>query len=102
MALSELETPTKITDTKSILSDRMEQVTEAATLRIAARAQELRAEGRKIVSLSTGEPDFPTPDRIKQAGIRAIEQNLTKYTPAEGLLKLREIVAEKFGSDNGI
>ncbi len=84
------------------LSGRMEHVSEAATLRIAARASELRAEGRKIVSLSTGEPDFPTPERIKQAGVRAIEQNFTKYTAAEGMLELREIVAEKFRRDNQI
>jgi len=84
------------------LSDRMSQVSEAATLRIAARASELRASGRKIVSLSTGEPDFPTPDNIKQAGIRAIEQNFTKYTPAEGLPELRSIVAKKFEEENGI
>jgi aspartate aminotransferase len=84
------------------LSGRMEHVSEAATLRIAARAAELRAQGRKIVSLSTGEPDFPTPERIKQAGIRAIEQNYTKYTAAEGLPELREIVAEKFRRDNQI
>ena len=87
---------------KHTLSGRMANVTEAATLRIAARAAELKKEGRSIVSLSTGEPNFPTPEHIKRAGIQAIEQNFTKYTPAEGLPELRQIVAEKFTRDNGI
>ena len=81
----------------------MEHCEEAATLKIAARAMELRASrGKQIVSLSTGEPDFPTPDNIKQAAIRAIEQNFTKYTSAEGMPELRAVVAEKFTKDDGI
>jgi aspartate aminotransferase len=80
----------------------MEHCEEAATLKIAARAMELRKVGKQIVSLSTGEPDFPTPDNIKQAAIKAIEQNFTKYTSAEGMPELRAIVAEKFKRDNGI
>ncbi len=100
--IEEEELTAATTKTFLQLSGRMEHVSEAATLRIAARAVELRAEGRKIISLSTGEPDFPTPDRIKRAGIRAIEENFTKYTPAEGLPELRAIVAEKFRRDNNI
>ncbi|HET6510561.1 MAG TPA: pyridoxal phosphate-dependent aminotransferase [Candidatus Kapabacteria bacterium] len=84
------------------IAKRMANVSEAATLRIAARAQELRAEGRSIVSLSTGEPDFPTPQHIKDAAVEALAKNQTKYTPAEGMKKLREIVAEKFRRENDI
>lgn len=91
-----------LTETEHRLADRMEHCEEAATLRIAARASLLRSQGKQIVSLSTGEPDFPTPDNIKQAAFRAIEQNFTKYTSAEGMPELRAAVAEKFTKDNGI
>ncbi len=84
------------------LAKRMEHCEEAATLKIAAQASVLRSQGKTIVSLSTGEPNFPTPDNIKQAAIRAIEQNFTKYTSAEGMPELRAIVAEKFEKENGI
>ena len=84
------------------IAQRMEHVDDSPTLLIAARAQELRKQGKSIVSLSTGEPDFPTPDNIKQAAIRAINENFTKYTSAQGMPELREIVAEKFRRDNGI
>ncbi len=81
---------------------RMEHCEDSPTLLIAARAQELRKQGRSIVSLSTGEPDFPTPENVKQAGIKAITENFTKYTAANGMPELRAIVAEKFKRDNGI
>ncbi|HYM21221.1 MAG TPA: pyridoxal phosphate-dependent aminotransferase [Candidatus Kapabacteria bacterium] len=84
------------------LAARMTGVEDSPTLRIAARATELRSLGRQIVSLSTGEPNFTTPENIKQAGIRAINENFTKYTPAEGIPELRELVAEKFRRDNNI
>jgi aspartate aminotransferase len=90
-----------LTDTQRI-ARRMEKVEESPTLLIAARAAELRKAGRDIVSLSTGEPNFPTPENIKQAGIRAITENFTKYTAAEGMPELRDIVAQKFERDNGI
>jgi aspartate aminotransferase len=91
-----------LTEIEHRLAARMEHCEEAATLKIAARAMELRKAGKQIVSLSTGEPDFPTPDNIKQAAMKAIEQNFTKYTSAEGMPELRAIVAEKFKRDNGI
>ncbi len=84
------------------IAARMDCVSEAATLRIADRARQLRAEGRSIISLSTGEPDFPTPRNIKDAAIRAIENNFSKYTAADGILELRTAIAEKFERDNGI
>ncbi len=90
------------TEIEHRLTKRMEHCEEAATLKIAARAMMLRSQGKQIVSLSTGEPDFPTPDNIKQAAIRAIEQNFTKYTSAEGMPELRALVAEKFKKDDNI
>src|SRR5258708_19857187 len=91
-----------LTEIEHRLAARMEHCEEAATLKIAARAMELRKEGKSIVSLSTGEPNFPTPDNIKQAAIKAIDENFTKYTSAEGMPELRAIVAAKFHKDNGI
>jgi aspartate aminotransferase len=91
-----------LTEIEHRLAKRMEHCEEAATLKIAAQAALLRSQGKKIVSLSTGEPNFPTPDNIKQAAIKAIEQNFTKYTSAEGMPELRAVVAEKFKKDNGI
>lgn len=84
------------------LSKRMLDVTEAATLRIASRAAELRKQGKSIISLSTGEPDFPTPQHIKDAAEQALRDNVTKYTAAEGMPELREVVAQKFLRDNNI
>ena len=88
--------------TDHILASRLDSVGEAVALQIADRARQLRAEGRSIVSLSTGEPDFPTPKNIKDAAIRAINDNFTKYTAAEGIMELRSALAEKFARDNGI
>ena len=91
-----------LTEIEHRLTKRMEHCEEAATLKIAARAMMLRSQGKQIISLSTGEPDFPTPDNIKQAAIRAIEQNFTKYTSAEGMPELRALVAEKFKKDDNV
>jgi aspartate aminotransferase len=78
------------------VSLRLDDVSESATLRMAARARELRAEGRSIVSLSMGEPDFTTPEHIKVAAKRAIDENFTRYTAAEGIPELRAAVAAFF------
>jgi aspartate aminotransferase len=90
------------TEIEQHLAKRLDNVEDSPTLRIAARATELRKSGKRIISLSTGEPNFPTPENIKQAAIRAIEENFTKYTPAEGIPELRELVAQKLRNDNGI
>jgi len=75
------------------LSKRMEHVSEALTLRINARAKELAGQGRKIYFFSIGEPDFPTPRNIKDAGIRAINADFTKYTAGAGIPELRRAIA---------
>ena len=84
----------------SILAHRLSLVQPSPTLAMTARATELRAQGRDIINLSAGEPDFDTPEHIKQAGIQAIAQGMTKYTAVEGLLPLRKAIQEKFLRDN--
>ena len=66
------------------LSQRVQRIVPSPTLAVSARAAELRAEGKDIIGLGTGEPDFDTPKEIKAAGIHAIEDGFTKYTPVDG------------------
>jgi len=70
-------------------------------MKVASDAEKLRAEGVDVVDFGAGEPDFPTPDNIKQAAVRAIEQNFTKYTPASGTAELRKAVCERHAHDFG-
>ncbi len=73
---------------------------ESATIKMAQIARDLRAEGHDVISLSVGEPDFDTPDHIKEAAKRALDEGFTKYTPVPGLLELRQAICEKFRRDN--
>ncbi|GAB6033961.1 pyridoxal phosphate-dependent aminotransferase [Galenea microaerophila] len=82
------------------LSDRVNRVQPSLTLIITAKAAELRRQGRDIVSLGAGEPDFETPDHIKQAGIRAIEEGKTRYTAVDGIPELKAAIQAKFKRDN--
>ncbi len=84
------------------LSDRINNLPSSQTLAMAAKARELKAEGKDIISLSLGEPDFNTPDFIKDAAIKAIEENYNSYTPVNGYLELREAICRKFKRDNNI
>lgn len=84
------------------LSDRLLAMEESATIAMSRKSRELKAEGKDIISLSLGEPDFHTPDFIKQAAVEAMEQNYTMYTPVPGYDDLRETICEKFERDNGI
>ncbi|WP_430403423.1 pyridoxal phosphate-dependent aminotransferase [Fluviicola sp.] len=84
------------------LSDRVLEMEESATLAMSRKSRELRAQGKDIISLSLGEPDFHTPDFIKQAAAEAMEQNYTTYTPVPGYDDLRDAIANKFNRDNGI
>jgi len=83
------------------LSERILRISDSATMKAAADAASLRARGRDIVDLGPGEPDFPTPDNIKQAAIRAIEENYTRYTAAGGSLELKEAVCSRHAADFG-
>lgn len=82
------------------LSDRINSLPTSQTLAMAAKARELRAEGKDIIGLSLGEPDFNTPDFIKEAAIEAIHQNYNSYTPVDGYLELKEAICKKFKRDN--
>lgn len=84
------------------LSDRINSLPVSQTLAMAAKARELRAEGKDIIGLSLGEPDFNTPDFIKDAAIEAINQNYNSYTPVDGYGELKEAICEKFKRDNNL
>ena len=83
-------------------SDRVKNLAESATIAMAAKSRELIAEGKDIISLSLGEPDFDTPDFIKAAAKEGIDQNYSKYMPVPGYLDLRQSISEKFKRDNGL
>ena len=83
------------------LSGRIALISVSSTMKVAADADRLRREGVDVVDLGAGEPDFPTPDNIKQAAIRAIHGNFTKYTPAGGTQELKQAVCERHATDYG-
>lgn len=85
-----------------MLADRIQRIGFSPTLRITAKAKQMADEGIDVVDLSVGEPDFPTPANIKEAGKRAIDNNFTKYTANEGIPKLREAIARKLKEDHGL
>lgn len=84
----------------NLLSDRILNMSTSATLAMAAKARELRAEGKDIIGLSLGEPDFNTPDFIKDAAIEAIHDNYSSYTPVDGYVELKDAIITKFQRDN--
>jgi len=83
-------------------TERINVLSESITIAITTLAQELKAEGKDILSFSAGEPDFGTPQVIKDAAIRALEENFTRYTAVDGILELREAIANKLKRDNGL
>lgn len=85
-----------------MLSERVMRVKPSPTLAIDAKAKAMKAEGVDVVNFGVGEPDFDTPDNIKEAAVKALRDGHTKYTPVAGILPLREAVAEKFKKDNGL
>jgi aspartate aminotransferase len=85
-----------------LTAERLSRVSPSQTIAISTKARALKAAGRNIISLSAGEPDFDTPDNVKQAAIRAIEAGDTKYTDVSGTPALRRAVAAKFKRDSGI
>lgn len=84
------------------LSDRINSLTTSQTLAMAALARELKAQGKDIISLSLGEPDFNTPDFIKAAAKKAIDENYSTYSPVDGYLELKEAICRKFKRDNNL
>ena len=84
------------------LSDRIQLLSESQTIAMARKSRELQAQGIDIISLSLGEPDFTTPDSIKQAAKKAIDDNYTYYTHVSGYVELRQAICNKFKRDNGL
>jgi aspartate aminotransferase len=86
----------------SIIADRMSAIKPSPTMAVTAKAAELKAQGIDIIGLGAGEPDFDTPDHIKEAGKAAIDAGKTKYTPTNGTPELRKAVVDKFKRENGL
>lgn len=84
------------------LADRLKKVTPSSTLAITSKAKKLKSEGKDVITLAAGEPDFDTPDFIKQAAIDALNQGWTKYTPSTGIPELKRSICEKLEKDNGL
>src|SRR5271170_681276 len=91
-----------VQQTPNYLSNRINQMQESATIKMAKMSRELRARGHDIIDLSIGEPDFDTPQHIKDAAKLAIDQGYTKYTPVPGYPELRKAIAAKFKRDNNL
>ncbi|HPE57314.1 MAG TPA: pyridoxal phosphate-dependent aminotransferase [Bacteroidales bacterium] len=85
-----------------ILSDRINRLSESATLEMARKSRELKEQGIDVINLSIGEPDFDTPDDIKAAAHQAIDDNLTHYTPVPGTIELRRAIAKKLKEENNL
>ncbi|MDD5166775.1 MAG: pyridoxal phosphate-dependent aminotransferase [Candidatus Omnitrophica bacterium] len=87
-------------DTK--LAERTKKVKPSSTLALTSKAKKLKSEGKDIVSFAAGEPDFDTPDFVKDAAIEAIKAGFTKYTPTTGTAELKKLISEKFKKDNSL
>jgi len=83
------------------LADRIALISESSTMKVAADADKLRREGVDVVDFGAGEPDFPTPDNIKAAAVRALDANFTKYTAAGGIIELKKAICERHRVDYG-
>lgn len=86
----------------AFIGDTLSRIKPSATIAVAQKARDLKATGRDVISLGAGEPDFDTPDNIKNAAIEAIRQGKTKYTPVAGIPELRQAIAAKFKRENNL
>ncbi|MHC5307841.1 pyridoxal phosphate-dependent aminotransferase [Bartonella sp. LJL80] len=86
----------------AFIADTLSRIKPSATIAVSQKARELKAAGRDVIALSAGEPDFDTPDNIKDAAIDAIKRGETKYTPVSGIPELRQAIAAKFKRENGL
>ncbi|MCF0244971.1 MAG: aminotransferase class I/II-fold pyridoxal phosphate-dependent enzyme, partial [Bacteroidaceae bacterium] len=84
------------------LSDRLNRLAPSATLAMSQKSAEMKAQGIDVINLSVGEPDFPTPAHIKEAGKKAIDNNVTTYSPVPGYADLREAIVAKLKNENGL
>lgn len=85
-----------------MISERARNIKPSATLEINRKAKELKAKGVDVINLSVGEPDFDTPDSIKEYAVKSMKEGFTKYTEASGILELREAISEKLEKENGL
>src|SRR5690242_5105619 len=86
----------------AFLAESLKRIKPSATIAVTDKARALKAAGRDVIGLGAGEPDFDTPDNIKQAAIRAIERGETKYTNIDGIAELKAAVVRKFKRENGL
>ena len=84
------------------LSDRLNRLAPSATLAMSQKSNEMKAQGIDVINMSVGEPDYMTPDFIKEAGKKAIDDNYSKYSPVPGYLDLREAISAKLKKENGL
>ncbi|MBK7223264.1 MAG: pyridoxal phosphate-dependent aminotransferase [Saprospiraceae bacterium] len=89
-------------DLKIMVADKIQEMTESATIRMAQKARELASKGVNVISLSLGEPDFDTPEHIKDAAIDGLHKGMTKYTPVSGTLELKNAIIRKMKRDSGL
>lgn len=87
---------------ENILSDRLDRLSPSATLAMSQRSSELKAQGVDIINMSVGEPDFNTPDHIKEAAIKAVQDNWTRYSPVPGYPDLKKAIVAKLKNENGL
>ena len=85
-----------------MISEKVNQIGASPTLKISAKAKSMRAEGIDVIDLSVGEPDFPTPENVKAAGVKAIQENFTKYTENDGIPALRKAIIQRLKDDHGL
>lgn len=101
MACSQRRTP--LAEAMDIpISQALRRIKPSATLAVTAKARALQAQGRNVIGLGAGEPDFDTPDNVKEAAIRALREGKTKYTDVDGVPELKDAIAAKFRRDNGL
>src|SRR5690625_2347070 len=84
------------------LSEKGLKISPSVTLEITAKAKAMKAEGLDVISFGAGEPDFNTPENIRNEGIRAINEGMTRYTPASGIIELKKAICKKFKSENNL
>jgi aspartate aminotransferase len=89
------------TTATNALAERVSTISVSSTMKVASEADRLRREGIDVVDFGAGEPDFPTPDNIKQAAVRALEENFTKYTAVGGIIELKKAICDRHSSDFG-
>ena len=89
-------------DLKIMVADKIQEMTESATIRMAQKARELASKGVNVISLSLGETDFDTPENIKDAAIDGLHKGMTKYTPVSGTLELKNAIIRKMKRDSGL